>query len=58
MSATPTEVVPGVYHIQLGLDFSAQVIPPPKPLYLTGKGEGNQLTIENPTGEPNQEVND
>lgn len=51
-------VTPGFYHIQFGLAFSAANLPTPLPLYLTHNGEGKQLTLEHPTGQLNQEVND
>ena len=57
MSESAISIVPGVYNLQLRFDFSAQANLPPKPMYLTDNGEGKQLTVENPTGRQNQEVN-
>ena len=54
--STPSYVAPGTYHIQLSL-LTIQPVPGPKPYYLTSNGEGNQLTLEHPTGHANQEVN-
>ena len=53
-------VLPGIYHIQFGLEILAEAnLSPPMPLYLTSNGEGKQLTIEHPlaTGKDKQEVN-
>ena len=57
MPASTPSVIPGFYHLQFGLAFSSANLPRPDPLYLTSNGEEKQLTLERPTGQPNQEVN-
>ena len=56
MSA-PSKITPGLYRIEL-ITIQAkgtQSAPTPK-FYLTSNGEGNQLTLEEPTGHSSQEV--